>query len=301
MTFPLHGLPNSAQKALINDGCRITFSQFGEDIAIYFLLANSIKKKGTGFYVDIGAFHPTAHSNTKIFFCLGWKGINIDANEASIALFRAERPNDINVCCGIAPTQGEMTYHKFSDVPAANTFCANTAKKWQDENGWKLSEKIKIPVRTINSVLDEYLQNGQEIDFMDIDIEGMDSQVILTIDLSKYRPAILLIEIHDLDLLFLKKYEVFRYLEANNYQLVFVNNCSFIFIDKKFKTDVNSIDDSQLSTEKMVDIAKHVLDFAVQRLQSGATSSDIERDLIQQGVQTEVAQFIVSQASVHKP
>ena len=60
-------------------------------------------------------------------------------------------------------------------------------------------------------------------------------------------------------------------------------------------------DDCPLSTEKMEDIAKRMLDFAVQRLQSGATSSDIERDLIQQGVQTEVAQLIVSQALVHKP
>ena len=149
MPFTLHQFSKNTQSKFSNDdACKITYSQFGEDAIIFNILTTRMKKTDAGFYVDIGAFHPRLFSNTKILSIMGWSGINIDANKDSIDLFNKERPNDINICCGVAPTDGELTYHKFSNnstiniTDAVNTFSPERAKKLQDDHNFKLDKTI---------------------------------------------------------------------------------------------------------------------------------------------------------------
>ncbi|MBF0461150.1 MAG: FkbM family methyltransferase [Magnetococcales bacterium] len=234
MPFQLRQLLHRAHDYFMNDdACRITYSQFGEDVVIHHLLIHEIKKQGSGFYVDIGAFHPRDKSNTKFLSILGWKGINVDANEASIALFRRERPNDINLCCGVALKAGEMTYYKFSGVEAANTVSPDTARKYQEESGRQLSGTSIIPVLTINQILGQYLGPNQEIDVMNIDIEGLDEEVVQSMDLSQYRPKILLIELNDLDKFAVLDNPAVRHLRNNDYSLFSINIATSIFVDNK--------------------------------------------------------------------
>src|SRR5256885_155804 len=57
-------------------GRQIAYAHWGEDLVVSFLLDN----KRDGFYVDVGCYHPTLFSNTKLLFDAGWRGINIDPN-----------------------------------------------------------------------------------------------------------------------------------------------------------------------------------------------------------------------------
>src|SRR6185369_33711 len=86
------------------------YSQFGEDITLVRLLPEP-----TGFYVDVGAHHPQRYSNTYLLHKRGWSGINIDPNPDTIELFNRARPNDINLCAGVAAEEKELQYHMFSD------------------------------------------------------------------------------------------------------------------------------------------------------------------------------------------
>jgi len=54
-----------------------SYSQEGEDL----ILLRIFEKKRIGFYVDVGSHHPFRFSNTYLFYRLGWRGINIDANQ----------------------------------------------------------------------------------------------------------------------------------------------------------------------------------------------------------------------------
>ena len=63
------------------------------------------RKKKNGFYVDLGANHPFLHSNTAWFWLNGWSGINVDANQKSIAIFNKIRKNDINLNYAIIPSE----------------------------------------------------------------------------------------------------------------------------------------------------------------------------------------------------
>ncbi|WP_369061292.1 FkbM family methyltransferase [Caulobacter sp. 73W] len=214
-----------------DDALKVTYSQLGEDAIVHHLLIHKVRKLEGGFYVDVGAYHPRSLSNTKFLNILGWRGLNIDASEAAIAAFQQERPNDINVCSGVALEDGELAYYKFGGVAAANTLSRETAERWQQEQGWTLTETVMIPVRPLNAILNEHLPAGQEIDYMNVDIEGLDNAVIETFDFDKFRPKIISIELHGADLSAPKETPAVAHLLAQGYVLASINLITFIFVD----------------------------------------------------------------------
>ena len=76
---------------------KYSYSQLGEDLILDFFL----KGKGSGFYVDVGAYHPINLSNTYKFYKRGWSGINIEPNYTKFRLFEEQRSKDINLNIGI--------------------------------------------------------------------------------------------------------------------------------------------------------------------------------------------------------
>ena len=66
------------------------FSHYGEDVVLHYIFKNQSK----GIYLDIGCYHPSLFSNTKKLYDRGWKGVNIDANSDTIALFNKETSDE---------------------------------------------------------------------------------------------------------------------------------------------------------------------------------------------------------------
>jgi len=166
------------------------FSQEGEDI----ILQRIFEKKQKGFYIDIGAHHPFRFSNTYIFYKRGWYGINIDATPGSMKLFKKFRKGDVNLEIGIANKESIMKYYAFNE-PALNTFDEALAKSRDGVGGYKIVEIVEVKVMPLKKILEEYLPANTEIDFMNIDVEGMDFEVLKSNDWNKYRPKVLLIEV----------------------------------------------------------------------------------------------------------
>ena len=168
---------------------RLSFSQEGEDM----VLAGLFYLKNTrGFYVDVGAHHPQKLSNTYRFYLDGWNGINIDPLPEGIKVFNDIRPRDINLEYAISDDERELTYYEFNQ-PAINTFSGELAKKRDGYTSWKLLGKRKIKTHRLMDILDEYLPEGKRIDFMNIDVEGWDLQVLKSNDWIKYRPDVIII------------------------------------------------------------------------------------------------------------
>ena len=94
-----------------------SFAQEGEDL----VLERFLEGRPSGFYVDVGAFHPRRFSNTRSFYERGWRGINIEPAAEGCRLFRQERPRDTNLELAVSETPGELAYYVFDD-PALNTF-----------------------------------------------------------------------------------------------------------------------------------------------------------------------------------
>lgn len=171
----------------------VAFSQEGEDKILYCLFSRLNKKDG--FYVDVGAHHPHRFSNTYLCYLQGWRGINIDANAEAIALFRKTRPRDINVSIGVGEKAEKSTFYIF-DEPALNTFDAKVAQNVVNNSAYKIIGERIVKVMPLSQILDIYLPKGQGIDFLSVDVEGRDLDVLKSNDWSRYTPLCVLVEYH---------------------------------------------------------------------------------------------------------
>jgi FkbM family methyltransferase len=145
------------------------------------------------FYVDVGAHHPKRFSNTYRFYKKGWRGINIDATPGSMTLFKLWRRRDINLELGITAKHETLTFYIFND-PALNGFHQEISEAREGDRYYVVDKK-EINTYPLKDVLEKHLPKNQLIDFMSIDVEGKDFEVIKSNDWQKFRPGLLLIEV----------------------------------------------------------------------------------------------------------
>lgn len=190
----------------------ISFSQEGEDI----ILGKLLEGVENGFFIDIGAHHPIRFSNTYKFYLKGWRGMNIDAMPNSMGLFNKYRKEDINLEIPIAKEKKTMSFYTYNE-PALNTFSEELAK----ERG-EAKKIYQLETNPLSDILDKYLpSNIKKIDFLSIDVEGLDLEVLESNNWDKYKPTIIVIESLTTakDIKTSLNCEVAQYLNTKNYSL----------------------------------------------------------------------------------
>ena len=165
----------------------VSYSQRGEDLIINKLLGN----KDKGFYVDVGAYNPFKLSNTLKFYKKGWSGINIEPQKANYNLFVKHRTRDINLNFGIGKKEEELEFFEMSPE-SLSTFSEKEAKV-NKALGYKLKRVSKIKIYRLDNILVKYL-NKHHIDFMSIDTEGYDLDVLQSNNWNKFKPKVICIE-----------------------------------------------------------------------------------------------------------
>jgi FkbM family methyltransferase len=194
-----------------------SYSQEGEDMVIRSFFEG--KKNYKGYYVDVGAHHPYRYSNTLHFYQHGWQGINIEPTPGAVKLFNTFRRKDINLNIGISEKADKLTFYCFNE-PALNGFSKEHSEEINRSNlPYRIIKEVEVETSPLGEVLDKYLPPGQNIDFLTIDVEGLDLMVLKSNNWSKYKPSFILVE-DRIDFNNLNQSEVFNYLEAIGYQLV---------------------------------------------------------------------------------
>ena len=194
-----------------------SYAQEGEDIVLRRLLEGS--QAGRGFYVDIGAHHPSRFSNTYYFYKRGWRGINIEPAPNAIAQFNKIRPRDVNVQVGVAEAPGTLTYYMF-DEPALNTFDPALVRQREANTHYRVIRTETVPVERLDAILREKLPEGQAIAFMSVDAEGLDLQVLRSNDWAAYRPQFVLTEALDFRLEQAARHPLHSFMHDIGYELV---------------------------------------------------------------------------------
>lgn len=167
-----------------------SFSQSGEDLIIKFIFDLIGIKNPT--YIDIGAHHPFYLNNTAIFYENGSRGINIEPDPSLYSLFPKYRKLDINLNCGISDKDGELMLN-ILNAPTLNTFSDEEANKIVSENNFKITNRIPIKVYNLNTLLKKYC-NDVFPDFMNVDVEGLDEEIIKSINYEKHKPIVICLE-----------------------------------------------------------------------------------------------------------
>ena len=169
-----------------------SYAQDGEDMVLHSFF-EVLPKDYKGFFVDVGAHHPVRFSNTYFFYKKGWRGINIDATPGSMALFQWFRRRDLNVELGIGPEKGNLTFYCF-DEPALNTLSKEVAAERAQGGRYKIKKEVQVPILPLREVLEKHLSPGKKIDFLSVDVEGMDETVLRSNDWERFRPTFVLAE-----------------------------------------------------------------------------------------------------------
>jgi FkbM family methyltransferase len=201
-------------------------SQFGEEKKISKLFDKNFK----GTYVDLGCFHPVRSNNTFQFYKKGWKGLNIDLNPLTIDLFNFARPLDTNICAAISNKNINKKLYFLGDLDSKNTLDLNH-KNWLGKhfNINKKDFKIKIvKTKTLNEILNK--NKLYNIDFLNIDIEGHEFEVLKSVNFKKFNIKVICVELINFNKFSRnKKNQLVSLLKKNKYKFVDKSEINYIF------------------------------------------------------------------------
>jgi len=167
-----------------------SYSQCGEDLIARYVF--DFLKIASPTYLDIGAHHPRYINNTCLFYEQGAHGINIEPDPSLFSAFQMQRKGDINLNIGIANQEGELPFYVMSS-PTLNTFSEADAQAAVAQGRVKIDRVVPITVRPINSVLNETMNNSA-LDFLSIDVEGLDFTILSSMDFNRWRPKVICAE-----------------------------------------------------------------------------------------------------------
>tara|TARA_Y100000782_G_C10107289_1_gene233005 strand:+ start:198 stop:794 length:597 start_codon:yes stop_codon:yes gene_type:complete len=193
-----------------------------EDTAIL----DYFKDKKSGFYVDVGCYHPIHRNNTYLLYEQNWRGINIDVSQFSVELFDHLRPDDLNYNCAVSNKNETVKLFFQKELSQLSTIENDQAKKVFQGN---IKEK-EIQAFTLDEILNRDKYKNVKIDFLNIDVEGADFKVLDGLSFQKFNPELICVEIHDKEI---KESKIYNFLKDKNYQLIWSGVFSHLFLLNK--------------------------------------------------------------------
>lgn len=165
----------------------MSYAQNGEDVVLWRALHDVVG----GRYVEVGANHPTDHSVSRVFYDRGWSGVCVEPLPAFADAFRAARPRDVVVQAAVLQTdQDTVVLHAIDGTGLSTTVDALGAA--HAGSGWEVHDLV-VPAVGLDTLFEEHVGDGQ-VHFLLVDTEGAEASVLSSLDLSRYRPWILVVE-----------------------------------------------------------------------------------------------------------
>ena len=163
----------------------VSYAQNFEDVMLW----RALKHVSNGFYIDVGANHPTLYSVTRAFYERGWHGVNIEPVKHFCDRLVAERARDINLNVAVGERSGVAPFFNVLDSGLA-TLNSSIAENYLSD-GWSL-ETIEAQVVMLSSICRDFAP--ADIHFLKIDVEGAEREALAGMDFGAYRPWILVVE-----------------------------------------------------------------------------------------------------------
>jgi FkbM family methyltransferase len=164
----------------------LSYTQNLEDYHLWVALQG----RTSGFYIDVGAGHPIADNVSFWFYERGWRGMVIEPQPRLAEMYSFVRPRDICVQSLVGRHDGEAEFYQFGRLHGLSTmepkFAQGGVKHGDDY------EVVTKPITTLAQLCSEH--SITEIDFLKIDVEGAEGDVLAGNDWSRFRPKIIVAE-----------------------------------------------------------------------------------------------------------
>lgn len=220
----------SCLRPFFGRSARVSYAFTGEDRLIESLLKPPFGYRG--FYVEVGCNHPTFISNSFALYRQGWHGICIDANPRLVRLFRHYRPRDIAVHAFISNQTEEVEFIELSNDVLSSADRNYVERMLQEEAEQNIERVHRLRSRRLTDILDTH-HCPTRFDFLSIDAEEHDYEVLLSLDLQKYRPRLIVIEDEDFAPSQPHNNRIVQHLHAHGYRLAGYILTNLYFIDNR--------------------------------------------------------------------
>lgn len=206
--------------------CMLHFSWHGEDM----IIANIFYKMGikNPSYLDVGCNDPILGSNTAYFYITGSRGVCVDANPEMISRMKITRSDDLALCMGVVPKEGEgkKIFHVL-EKDGLSTFNESFVEEYHLNHSMEYNnvnnKNIEVDTHSLNYIVEKYCNNVWP-DFLDVDIEGFDDEVIQGTIFAENGPKVICIESHNS--------ETREYISSQGYELYTYTILNDIWIRK---------------------------------------------------------------------
>jgi FkbM family methyltransferase len=143
-----------------------------------------------GAYVDVGGGHPVADNVSFWFYLRGWRGLVVEPQEALAGLYAHVRPRDRTVSCLAGRAEGEIDFHVVDRMHGFSTTVREHAGRAAGFGAGFTTTRKRV--RPLASLIEE--ARLATIDFLKIDVEGAEADVLAGMDLARWRPRVVLVE-----------------------------------------------------------------------------------------------------------
>lgn len=165
---------------------QLSYAQRLED----YHLACAFAGRETGFYIDIGAGHPVADNVSYWFYLKGWRGLVVEPQPSLLDLYAYLRPRDIAVGQLVGRADGEADFYAVERLHGLSTILPDNART-AVELGGKVST-VRMRMSTLSTLVAEH--GIDKVDFLKIDVEGAEADVLAGADWSAFRPSVIVVE-----------------------------------------------------------------------------------------------------------
>jgi FkbM family methyltransferase len=184
------------------------------------------------YYLDIGAHHPSYLSNTYFFYKKGATGVCIEPDPELYAEMCKRRKKDLSIHAGIGGTGAREADFYIMSSRTLNTFSKIEAEHLCNYGSQKIEKICQIPLLPVSEILEKYLQRVPN--FVSIDVEGFDQEIVQSFNLTEWRPEVFCIETitYSEDNTEQKENEIIEHMLKNEYMVYADTYINTIFVDR---------------------------------------------------------------------
>jgi FkbM family methyltransferase len=181
-----------------------SYSQWGEDLAVW----EFFDRAPRGFFVEVGANEPTNLSQTFLLEQNGWEGILVEPQPACCERLRKLRPKStvVQAACGSPAQKGKALFRVASHTDRS------LLAGLEPDGDVEFTDSITVDLLTLDEVLEK--AGNPRVDFLSIDVEGGELEVLSGFSLAKRAPALVLLEDH------VENLRLHSYMKSHAYKLV---------------------------------------------------------------------------------
>ena len=171
-----------------------TYAQYGEDRIVLALLRALVCDRGgrsfqSACYVEIGGNHPIRNSNTWLLYKAGCRGLLVEPNPELAALLAHVRSRDTVISAAVVPDHRERVILHLGRYDELSSLRADHIESFGAFGGLGgIERSIHVPALNINAILQRI---PAQVDYLSVDVEGLDVDLLAALDFSRFRPTII--------------------------------------------------------------------------------------------------------------